>query len=213
MKKSKKELVSIRKFMEDYLNTPYEKRSLTKQQRRNKEELEVKQILGISLAKSDLKRLKQKKHVLTFQGMNGYLISKKVSLPQRVSFEQAEKQDHVGEKYVYVRDDTDRVIPYAVPERLVVKEKHPMNSIAILRNRIHTLSQMALECREIGDIHRLALVQEQLVKSRTDLYFWYLDQQDFQVKEDIDSFEVTEKTNRMDQQAKIYKYGKRGGKK
>lgn len=106
MKKSKKVLVNIRKFMECYLEEPYE-RTLTRKQRRAMEELDVKEKLGIPISKKDKKKLKKiTKFVLTHKGMMGYLCEHNLPIPKRVSFEEAERQDYDGEKYIYVIDET-----------------------------------------------------------------------------------------------------------
>lgn len=96
MKKSKKVLVNIRKFMECYLEEPYE-RTLTRKQRRAMEELDVKEKLGIPISKKDKKKLKKiTKFVLTHKGMMGYLCEHNLPIPKRVSFEEAERQIMMG---------------------------------------------------------------------------------------------------------------------
>ena len=218
MKKSKKDTVEIRKFMECFLGVEYERRPKTKKQRCAEEELMVKELLGIKISPKDRKRLKKAtKFVLTHKGMMGYLIEKGKELPKRVSFEEAMHQDYDGERYIFVRDDADQIMPYKVPTPLLEKDLEDEilrdnDKHLILKNRIDTLTDMGREYKAKGDIENYLMVKSLLAEARSDLYKIYLENNDKNkeiVKLDYEEFEVTEKCNREKEHDKMYSYGRR----
>ena len=218
MKNSKKVLVNIRKFMECYLEEPYE-RTLTRKQRRAMEELDVKEKLGIPISKKDKKKLKKiTRFVLTHKGMMGYLCEHNLPIPKRVSFEEAERQDYDGEKYIYVIDETGRVIPYKNPklfrERSLELEAFSMTRTnQTLRNRKRTAESMAVEYRNNGDKENYDLSMRVLIDTRNRLYQIYLETQVGKNEFQDDCLEEydgpIEKNNRNAKHDKIYSYGRR----
>lgn len=218
MKKSKKDTVEIRKFMECFLGVKYERRPKTKKQRLAEEELMVKQLLGIEISPKDRKRLKKTtKFVLTHKGMMGYLIENGEELPKRVSFEEATRQAYDGEKYIFVRDDADQIMPYKVPSPLLEKnlEEEILRVNAqhsILRNRINTLTDMGKEYKVKGDIENYLMVKALLAEARSELYKMFLEKKEEEKKVvniDYETYDVTEKCNREKEHNKLYSYGRR----
>ena len=218
MKKSKKVLVNIRKFMECYLEEPYE-RTLSRKQKRAMEELDVKEKLGIPMSKKDKKKLKKiTKFVLTHKGMMGYLCEHNLLVPQRVSFEEAERQDYDGKKYIYVIDETGRVIPYKNP-KLLLERNLEMEAFSMtrtnqtLRNRKRTAESMADEYRKNGDTENYAMSMKVLIDARNRLYQIYLETQEENKKFQDDFNEEyngpIEKNNRNAKHNKMYSYGRR----
>ena len=217
MKKSKKDIIEIRKFMECYLGEPYE-RTMTKKQRKAMEELEVKKLLNIPISKKDKKRLKKAtKFCLTHKGMTGYLIEHGIKTPTRVSYTEAERQDYDGKKYVYVSDDTKNIIPYKVPKPLFEKDmedeaKSMKRTNQILKNRIDTLAIMMNEYKEKGDIETYLMVKNLWAEARTELYKIFLKEKerDKEVSDvDYGTYNITEKENRNAEHDRIYSYGRR----
>ncbi len=218
MKKSKKVLVNIRKFMECYLEEPYE-RTLSRKQKRAMEELDVKEKLGIPMSKKDKKKLKKiTKFVLTHKGMMGYLCEHNLPIPKRVSFEEAERQAYDGERYIYVIDETGRVIPYKNPklfkEKSLEEEAFSMTRTnQTLRNRKRTAESMTVEYRNNGDKENYAMYMNVLIDARNRLYQIYLETQvknnEFQDDDFEDYDGPIEKNNRNAKHDKIYSYGRR----
>ena len=219
MKKSKKDIISIRKFMECYLEHPYERRPLTKKQRRAQEELEIKDLLGIEIPIKERKRLKKMtKFVLTHKGMCGYLYDHNYKIPKKVSFKEAEHQDYDGKRYVYVRDDTDTVMPYVVPHPLLEKSLEYENILFdkrkyILKNRISTLREMAADYKLKGDIDNYLTVRKLLFEAKMKLDNIFLEEQTRTRKKaviDYDNYDgPIEKENRNTIHDRIYSYGRR----
>ncbi len=204
--------------MECYLEEPYE-RTLTRKQRRAMEELDVKEKLGIPISKKDKKKLKKlTKFVLTHKGMMGYLCEHNLLVPQRVSFEEAERQDYDGKKYIYVIDETGRVIPYKNP-KLLLERNLEMEAFSMtrtnqtLRNRKRTAESMADEYRKNGDKENYDLSMRVLIDTRNRLYQIYLETQVGKNEFQDDCLEEydgpIEKNNRNAKHDKIYSYGRR----
>ena len=204
--------------MECYLEEPYE-RTLTRKQRRAMEELDVKEKLGIPISKKDKKKLKKlTKFVLTHKGMMGYLCEHNLLVPQRVSFEEAERQDYDGKKYIYVIDETGRVIPYKNP-KLLLERNLEMEAFSMtrtnqtLRNRKRTAESMADEYRKNGDKENYAMSMKVLIDARNRLYQIYLETQEENKKFQDDFNEEyngpIEKNNRNAKHNKMYSYGRR----
>ena len=226
MKKSKKELVNIKEFMANWLQTPYQDRGYSKkmqekiaQMERWKKQLAVKEEAGIPFTADDVimqkkiqkleYKLKKRKHVLTHKGMHGFLIEHGDPLPRKASFREAKRQDYAGQRIVYVQDETKghRVVPYYIPQAVqVLPKKTKEEGTPLLERRISSLLSEYQKARRQNDFAYAQMIRETLVDNQIqycETFGNIFKKAESFLKED--EF-IMDKPNRREQKNKIYQY-------
>ena len=226
MKKSKKELVNIKEFMANWLQTPYQERGYSKKvedqirkMEKWKSKLEKKKNSGIPFTADDLiiekriqkmeHKLKKRKHVLTHRGMYGFLLEHGDPLPRKASFKEAKRQDYAGQRIVYVQDETKgrAVVPYYVPRAVqVAPHLKDQEETPLLERRISSLLSEYKKAIKQNDWDYAALILEAVVENQMEYcetFGHILKSAESFLREDTFSLD---KPNRREQQFKTYQY-------